>query len=74
MPKNSALEHALDSALASVGLEGFPVTEQTREDCLRLLKGEVSVEELVREIRAQASGKTEKPPKTGTEPSREDGL
>lgn len=74
MPNNSDLEHALDSALASVRLEGFPVTEQTRKDCLRLLKGEVSVEELVREIRAQASEKAEKPAKTEAGLPREDGL
>ncbi len=59
MPKNSPLEDAVEYALASVKLEGFQVTEQTREDCLRLLKGEVSAEELVREISAQASEKAE---------------
>lgn len=41
---------ALRSALASTRMEGFDVTEQTEKDCIRLLNGEVSVEELVKEI------------------------
>ena len=41
---------ALRNALASVGMEGFEITEQTEKDCIRLLNGEVSVEELVKEI------------------------
>ena len=38
---------ALRSALASTRMEGFDVTEQTEKDCVRLMSGEVSVEELV---------------------------
>ena len=30
--------------------EALPVTEETESDCERLLRGEVSVEELVKEI------------------------
>lgn len=41
---------ALRSALASTRMEGFEVTEQTEKDCIRLMNGEVSVAELVREI------------------------
>lgn len=41
---------ALHSALASARMEGFCVTEQTENDCIRLMNGEVSVSELVREI------------------------
>ena len=41
---------ALRSALASVRMEGFPVTEQTERDCRRLLNGEVSVADMVKEI------------------------
>lgn len=41
---------ALRSALASARMEGLPVTEETESDCERLLRGEVSVEELVKEI------------------------
>ena len=44
---------ALDSALASTKMEGFEVTEQTRQDCLRLLEGNVSVAELFHEISAR---------------------
>ena len=40
----------LRSALASARMEGFPVTEETETDCERLLRGEISVEELVKEI------------------------
>ena len=38
---------ALRSALASTRMEGFEVTEQMVRDCVRLMRGEVSVEELV---------------------------
>ena len=41
---------ALRSALASTRMEGFEVTDQTEQDCLRLLRGEVSVADLVKEI------------------------
>ena len=44
---------ALRSALASTRMEGFRVTEQTEKDCIRLMKGEVSVVELVKEILAR---------------------
>lgn len=40
----------LNNALASTRMEGFQVTEQTERDCIRLLRGEVSVADLVREI------------------------
>lgn len=41
---------ALRSALASVRMEGFKVTEQTEKDCMRLMNGEVSVAGIVKEI------------------------
>ena len=41
---------ALRSALASVRMEGFRVTEQTEKDCIRLMNGEVSASDLVKEI------------------------
>ena len=44
---------ALQSALASARMEGLPVTEQTEQDCIRLMRGEVTVEELVKEILAR---------------------
>ena len=44
---------ALRSALASTRMEGFEVTEQTEKDCVRLLSGEVSVSDLVKEIMAR---------------------
>ena len=44
---------ALRSALASTRMEGFDVTEQTEEDCIRLMNGEVSVPDLVKEILAR---------------------
>lgn len=44
---------ALRNALASVGMEGFEITEQTEKDCIRLMKGAVSAEELVKEIMAR---------------------
>ena len=40
----------LQSALASVRMEGFPVTEQTQQDCIRLLTGKISVADMVEEI------------------------
>ena len=46
----------LQNALASSRMEGFPVTKQTENDCVRLLNGEVSVDELVREIMARPAG------------------
>ena len=50
-------EVALDAALASTRMEGFEVTEQTRRDCQRLMDGQVSVSELVREITARGAKK-----------------
>ena len=44
---------ALRSALASTRMEGFEVTEQTEKDCIRLMSGEVSVADLVKEILAR---------------------
>ena len=41
---------ALRSALASTRMEGFEVTEQTEKDCIRLLSGDISVADLVKEI------------------------
>ena len=41
----------LHSALNSARMEGFTVTEQTERDCIRLLNGEISIDELVAEIR-----------------------
>ncbi len=44
---------ALRSALASTRMEGFEVTEQTEKDCMRLMSGEISVADLVKEILAR---------------------
>ena len=59
MQNTFSRELALDSSLASTKMEGFEITEQTRQDCLRLLDGRVSVPELVREITARKSKKAE---------------
>ena len=40
----------LKSALVFTRMEGFEVTEQTVKDCVRLLAGDVSAADLVREI------------------------
>lgn len=40
----------LKNALASTRMEGYEITEQTERDCTRLMNGEVSVTELVKEI------------------------
>lgn len=45
----------LNNALASTRMEGFTVTEQTERDGIRLLSGEVSVVNLVREILSRPS-------------------
>ena len=48
---------SLQNALFSVRMEGFPVTEQTEQDCIRLMSGDISVADLVNEILARpASG------------------
>ena len=47
----------LRSALASTRMEGFNVTEQTEQDCIRLLTGEISINELVAEILARHSSR-----------------
>ena len=44
---------ALRSALASARMEGFDVTEQTEKDCVRLMTGELSVADMVKEILAR---------------------
>ena len=40
----------LKNALASSRIEGYEVTKQTEQDCVRLMRGEISVNDLVREI------------------------
>ena len=45
--------YALRSALASTRMEGFDVTEQTEKDCMRLMTGEISVADMVKEILAR---------------------
>ena len=44
---------ALDAALASARMEGFTVGEHTKNDCVKLLSGQVSIPEIVREILAR---------------------
>ncbi|MBQ8217594.1 MAG: hypothetical protein IJZ91_06500 [Oscillospiraceae bacterium] len=44
---------ALRSALASTRMEGFEVTEQTEKDCMRLMNGEISAADMVKEILAR---------------------
>ena len=44
---------ALRSALASTRMEGFEVNEQTEKDCMRLMTGELSVADMVKEILAR---------------------
>jgi len=44
---------ALRSALASTRMEGFDVTEQIEKDCMRLMTGEISVADMVKEILAR---------------------
>ena len=44
---------ALRSTLASTRSAAFRVTEQTEKDCIRLMSGEVSVADLVKEILAR---------------------
>ena len=44
---------ALRCALASTRMEGFEVTEQTEKDCVRLMTGEISVADMVKEILAR---------------------
>lgn len=43
-------EQALENALASSRIEGFPVTEQTRMDCRRFIEGEVDARTPAAEI------------------------
>ena len=40
----------LKNALASTRMAGYEVTKQTEQDCVRLMRGEISVNDLVREI------------------------
>lgn len=44
---------ALRNALASTQMEGYEITKQTEQDCVRLLKGEISITELAKEIMAR---------------------
>lgn len=44
---------ALHEALVSAGMEGFEITEQTEQDCIRLMNGEISISQMVAEILAR---------------------
>ena len=50
---------SLQNALFSVRMEGFPVTEQTEQDCIRLMSGDISVADLVNEILARPTAGVE---------------
>ena len=52
-------EQALENALASSRIEGFPVTEQTRMDCRRFMEGEVDARTLAAEIPERRKAKRE---------------
>lgn len=41
---------ALKDALTSTRMEGYTITAHTEKDCDRLLSGEATTEEIVREI------------------------
>ena len=56
---------ALRSALASVRMEGFHVTEQTEIDCIRLMNGEVSAADLVKRSRQFSPSRLQKGAKRG---------
>lgn len=43
-------EQALENALVSSKMEGFPVTAQVRQNCKRLMNGEVTAQQLVFEM------------------------
>lgn len=47
---------ALENSLASVKMEGFPVTEHTMQDCIRLFNGDITIPELVEEITNRMRG------------------
>ena len=47
---------ALRNDLASTQMEGYEITEQTEQDCVRLLKGKISIQELAQEIMARGGG------------------
>jgi len=46
-------EAALRSAFASSRMEGFEITPEVEANCRRLLNGEISVDELVQQIKDQ---------------------
>ena len=50
-------ELALENALASAKMEGFVVTEKTRQDCLRLMSGDISVADFVWEVIERTNNK-----------------
>ena len=52
-------ELAFENALVSSRMEGFAVTERTRQDCLRLLAGEITAADLVREVMERIGKKAE---------------
>lgn len=47
--------NALRDALASAAMEGFTITKQTEQDCIRLMTGEVTVADIVSEILSRDS-------------------
>ncbi len=46
----------LKIALASSAMEGLNITRQTEADCIRLINGEITVDEMVGEIIARYAG------------------
>lgn len=44
-------EKALENCLASSRMEGYQITDDIKKNCERLIKGEVTIAQLVEEIK-----------------------
>lgn len=44
-------EKALENSLASSRMEGYQITDDIKKNCERLIKGEITISQLVEEIK-----------------------
>ena len=57
MQKTVSTERAMKNAFASARMEGFRVTPEIQRDCQRIVSGEISIDDCVKQMLAKPSRK-----------------
>lgn len=52
--KNKSYDKAIENAVASVGIEGYQIDEQSKKWCKKLLLNEITMEEYIELVKLKA--------------------